>query len=818
MRLETLSHELRQAARRLLGSPGFTVTVALTLAVGIGATTSLFSLIDALVLRRLAVRAPEQLVVLQAVSAEESDLISFPDFEDYSRARDTFADLAAHVRLPLSVKIGTTSDRVWGEAVSATYFELLGPVMGQGRGLHSRSSREHEVVVSDDYWRRRLGGRGDVLGQSILVGGQPFTIVGVTGPAFHGTDLELGLGERTQMWLSVTQLPAVAPIWADVLESRESASFEVTGRLAAGVSLARARTAANVLARRLATEYPSTNAGRNLALFPGDVARMSPETRRSVASFLRVLGAAIAFLMLATWVNASTLQFVRSLSRRAETALCVALGARPSRLAVQHLFEAAILSGVGLALSLPLALAIQHLVVRFALPLATPLDYDVRLDGRVLVFAAGLTLLTTAAFSLQPVLRTLRLSVVNSLYGQGGSMNRRRSRTTNVCVGLQIALSFALLVTAGLFAHALGRAAHVDPGFRTADVLVMSVDFNADLHRFDEARARRYYVDTLERVRANPEVRAASWAGDVPLGLRQIIIAFFPEPRDVVNDQEWQTLNCDVVSPGYFDTLGISVRGRDFVPQDDSTALPVAIVNKTMARRYWPGRDPVGQRFKVRGRSGVKVVEIVGVSGDVKQRNLFEVAAPRLYLPLFQRHFPEMTLHVRVHGDPRQFIRRIRSELSSIEPDLPVFGARPLRDQVNAALSPQLMGAALLGASATIALVLATIGVYGVSASAAASRRREMGVRMALGALPKKVVWLVLRQSVIAIVGGMTAGIGLALVLGHGAEAFLFGVSATDWPIYATSAVLLGAVAGLAILGPALQVAAKEPHTFLRQE
>jgi len=545
---------------------------------------------------------------------------------------------------------------------------------------------------------------------------------------------------------------------------------------------------------------------------------MSPEAQGGVRSFAGILAAGVGFLFLAAFVNVSHMQLARDLDRSAEIAVRAALGAGRTRLAGQLLTESALLSLPGLALSVPMALATQHLLMRFSHPFAIPLDYDLRLDGRAFLFAAGLTALAVAGFGLLPALRAARPDLRSAFIAPGAAAARPRPRLAAVLVGLQVALSLVLLVGAGLFARSLDRAARIDLGFRVDDVVVMNVDFNTDRHRFDEARASRFYTEGLERVRALPGVRAASWAGDVPLGMRRIVIGFFPEPRDVVGDQEWQTFFCDVVSDGYFETLGIPVRGREFTPRDRPDTVEVAVVNEAAARRYWPDTDPIGRRFKVRGRTGIKTVDIVGVARDVRQRSFREKPEPRLYFALAQRHFPEMALHARVAGEPTRLIPRIRAELAAVEPDLPVFTARPMRDQVAAALSQPRMAAALLGAAAAITLALACLGVYGVSVRAAAERRREVGIRIALGALPADVLRLVLGQALPPIGAGTLAGLGAALALGRGLESFLLEVHATDALTYVASGLVLAALAAISIYLPSRRLVSIDPAAVLRQE
>jgi predicted permease len=815
--LGAFREDIRHAVRRLARTPLFAVTVSATLALGLGSTTALFSLADALLLRPLAVRDADRLVVLYTTSREGVELVAYPDFQEYRRSAAASLKLAAHYRQPLSVMFQGASERVWGEAVSANYFDVVLPPMALGGGFDAASDGAGQAVLSHALWQRSFGGRRDVLGTSIQVAGYPFVVVGVAGPGFHGTNLELGMGSRTALWLTLSQLALLDPNTRTRLEFRDRSLYGVVGRLAHGVDRTAAESSLRAIAAHMAASHPDTNRDRGATLVSARVGQISPATRRAVRAFLATLAGGAAFLLLAACVNVAHLQLARGAARSGELAVRAALGAGRLRLMRELGAECALLSLVGFLLSLPVAFATQRLLVQFSLPFATPLDYELRLDLRALAVAALLGSLALVGAGLLPLLRTTRLDLRGALHGVGHTATRR-PRLGHLLLGLQVALSLTLLVGAGLFARSLERASRVSLGFRVEDVLVMNVDFNADRHRFEDARARRFYLDSLERVRALPGVRSAAWAGDIPLGIRQLIIGFFPEPRERIEEAQWQTLFCDVVSTGYFETLGIPVRGRAFRERDDADTPPVAVVNEALARRHWPGRDAIGQRFKVRGRGGVKMVEVIGVAGDVRQRSLREAALPRAYFPLRQRHFPEMSLHVRVAGEPRDHLAGVRAALAAVEPDLPVFAARPMRDQVKAALSQMRMGGALLGASALLTLLLATVGTSGVAARSAADRRREMGIRIALGAVPRQVLGLVLRQNALPVASGLALGSAVALGLARGLESFLFDVHTADAPTFAASAAALAAVAAVALYVPARRSAALDPSVVLRHE
>jgi predicted permease len=439
---------------------------------------------------------------------------------------------------------------------------------------------------------------------------------------------------------------------------------------------------------------------------------------------------------------------------------------------------------------------------------------------RVLGFAVVLTGVAGFLFGVLPALRTARGDLHDALRSRPGEAATARSRLRSLLIGSQVTLSLVLLTGSGLLLRTLERSLAIDSGFDADRVLMLSVDFNANRFNYDAERGMAFYRQALERVRTLSGVESATWAADVPLVLvRRIIINFIPDNRPEVAESDWITADCDVVGPDHLKTLGIRLlAGRDFTQQDGLSTPEVAIVNETLARRYWPGENPVGKRFKVSGRTGVRQVEVVGLSRDVRQRSLHQEPRPFMYLHLYQRYFPEMTLYVRTSSDPAPYLAAVRRELSGIDPELPIFNARLMRDQLALALSRHKVAAALLSASSLVALVLSALGVYAVTSYGVARRRGEIGLRLALGAGEGSVLGLVVRDALRPAAVGLAAGIVACLAVTPLLKNLLWGVSEKDAASFGASAALLVAVVLLAAYLPARRALAVDPASSLRSE
>jgi predicted permease len=815
--------DLRFGARRLFASPGFTLLASLMLALGIGANTAFFSLVDAVLLRPFPVANQDELVAVKSISEDRPDVdtLSMPDYRDFRDEQQVFAALVAYSLNDFSVTAGEKTERLFGGMVSANYFDTLGLRMPLGRGFlpeENLASARPVAVISFDLWQRSYGRSPDILGKPLKVNGMDFAIVGVAPQGFRG----LTLGYRPDLWTPLAKMAEVLPAWwrdMDLIERRDVRTLDVLGRLRSGVSLEQAQVEMTSLARQLEQAFPDTNRGWSVRMELLGEERLPPSERGAVVSVVAILVAVAVLILLIAGANVANLVLVRVSGRRSEIAVRFALGSSRMQVIREVLTENLILYALGFLVSL--AVAFWTLDILHALPLFSQgeLTFDLGLDTRVLAFGTALALAAGMVSGLGPAFRASRSDPRTALYGNPTGSRSYGSRFRNLLVVAQVALSLILLVGAALFARTLQSLYAIDPGYRTENVLDLSVDFNTMDKTYDESRGMAFYRQALERVRALPGVRSATWAGDVPLRRRRLLVWFFPREETPQKEEDWLQIDCNVVGPDYVRTLGIPlVSGRDFSDRDSADSQEVAIVNQSMARRYWPGVDPVGKRIKVRGRTGIKSIEVIGVVGDVRQRALWDEPQPYIYLALYQRYFPEMTLQAHVAGDTQTLTPQIKGVIEALDKDLPVFNVMLLDEQLALALSHQRVGAALLGASGLLALVLAAIGIFAVTQFSVTQRTREIGLRMALGAEARDVTRLIVRQGTLAAAIGLAVGATASIALGRFIENLLFGVRTTDPVSLAGSMVLLAGAALLATLIPAYRAARQDPAASLRHE
>jgi predicted permease len=817
---ETIMGDIRYVLRLLRRNLGFAAAVAVSLALGIGVNAAIFSLLDAVLLRPFPVRSPEQLVALYTTPVAGGwNSTSYPDYLDYREQTDIFTGLMGYIRAPFSFNSGGRTERLGAEMVSWNYFPVLGIALPLGRGFLPEDETAADVVIlSYALWQRNFGGDSNVLGRSVKINGNAFTVIGVAPKGFRGVTLDWGL--PPDFWMPIAVMDQQRISWwhqQPLLHLRSAKMLLVVGRLQPGVTLERAETALRLKASQLSSAYPDTNRSFTVQVLPARQARFWPAYRGQIVLYLGLLMTVSALVLLLACVNATTLVLARCTAKRHETAVRLALGAGTAGLMRQQIIESALLSLLGLAVGLVLAHAVVMLFKRFPLPFEVGLALDVGINRRVLFVAAGATAVATFLLGLVPMLQARGFDLRSALQAKD-SARHGGNRLRSALVVVEIALSVILLAGAGLFLRTLLHARSIELGFKPDKVLVLSVDFNAMDYRYDEAKGLAFYHRALERVSLLPGIRTATWGGDVPLALRRLIVAFAKEAQAPILESDWIRVECNVVGPRYFETLGIPlVKGRDFTARDDESAPGVLVVNETMARHYWPGGDPVGKWIRLRGRRR-ELYQIIGVARDIRQRTLWNAPAPYLYFPVYQRYFPEMILHVRTEGDPMAVLPAVRREIEAIDNDLPVFDEGPLRSQVDRALAQQRMAASLLSAAGVLSLVLAALGVYGILGYWVLQKRHEIGIRMSLGAGKGSIVGLVLRQGLALAGCGMALGLGASLILTRFVRNFLHGVSPTDPFTFVGSILVLGAISLLACLVPSRRAARLDPMAVLRQE
>lgn len=817
--MQTLWKDLRYGARMLFKHRGFTAVALVSLALGIGLNTAIFSLVNAVLFRPLpGIEAPAQLVWFRAP-------LSYPDFEEFRDQSDVFAGITASGgTTSFGLGGGDRPELISGEFVTASYFDVLGVRAATGRTFLPAEDHEpgaHTVaVISHGLWQRRFNSDSDIIGRTMPLNGLTFTIVGVTPPGFAGKEL----GKPVEVWVPISMHPTLNPALdgeetrrADSLTSRGFHWLQVVARLREGVSREQAEAELRTIAARQSEGFDAGRRAEHLrsvelvAVSGG----LDPRDRLEALPLAGALMGLVALVLGVACANVAGLLLARAALRQKEVAVRQALGASRRRLVRQLLTESVLLSLVGGAAGLLLAVWVVELLAR--LTSATPLgQVDLNPDARVLAFTFVVSVLTGVLFGLAPALQSSRPDLVLALKGEGviGGRGYRRSRLRDAFVVAQVTLCVVLLVGAGLCARSLRNAQHVDPGFEARNGLTLPVDLG--LLRYEKERGQEFYRELVARVEALPGVERASLMRFVPLGLsfaqREVYTQGAPAEGGAVR------VGFNVVGAGYFQTMGIPIlRGREFGPDERENAPRAVIINETLARKLWPDAEPIGQRLSLEGARG-PFVEVVGVARDTKYATLGERARPFVYEPLGESYQPQMTLVVRTAGEPGRLVEPVREAARALDPNLPVADIKTLDEQVSLSLFPARFAAALLGSFGLLALVLAAVGVYGIVSYAVSTRTHEIGVRLALGARRADVLRVVVGEGMTVVSVGLLFGLAVSLAAARLAGGLLYGVSPTDPATFAGITLLLAAVGLLASLLPARRAMRVEPMEALRYE
>jgi predicted permease len=817
--VRTLLKDLRFGVRALWKSPGFTLVAVASLALGIGANTAIFSLVNTVLLRPLPARDPSRLVSVSVLGKDDTMLaFSYPTYRDYrERSGDALSGIFAERLGPMSLSRDGNNQRVWGYLVTGNYFEVLGVNAERGRALTSDDDRaplaSPVAVLSHGSWVRRFGADPSVVGKDIVLNGHPFRVVGVMPEGFVGAEVVY----TPEVWVPMTMQEWMEPgnAW---LERRTTQNIFAVGRLKDGVTREQAEASLNMLAKRLGEEYPDTNEGQRIALVPPGF--IVPQLRGAVVGFAAVLMAAVALVLLIACVNLANLLLARASSRRKEIAIRLAMGASRWRVVRQLLTESLLLSLAGGVLGLLLAMWILDLVAAYRPPIDVPLWIDVNVDARVMAFTLAASVLTALLFGLMPALQSARADLVPALKDAGAVAGRTRTRLRSALVVAQVMLSLVVLVAAGLVVRALGKLQTVSPGFEVEHGLVASFDLG--LQNYDEARGQDFERRLVERVRALPGVKAASLTDLMPLSLNYSSSDVHVEGQQLGRGANAPISMVATVEQDYFKAMNIPlVSGRAFSEADKEDSTKVVIVNETLARRFFPGEDPaqgaIGRRISFQSDTG-PWLEIAGVARDGKYWTLGEAPQLFVYSPLSQSYSQTATLVVRSEGDPRSLANSIRAEVAQLDPALPLFDVKTMEEHMGVSLFPARVAASLLGGFGLLALLLAAMGVYGVVSYSVAQRTREIGIRLALGARARDVLRLVAGRGMLLVGAGLAAGLAVALMLTHFMEGVLYGVSATDALTFTLVVLTLAAVALLACLVPARRATKVDPMVALRHE
>jgi predicted permease len=805
--------DLRYGLRMMRKNPGFTAVALLTLALGIGANATIFTWLNSILVVGLpGVKAPRELVAVIPVSPDFGmTSVSYPDYVDYRDRNTTLAGLTALESQAVSLSGDGNPERVWAELVTANFFDVMGVRPILGRTFLAEEERTPNaspvVVLSYSLWQRRFGGDPSVIGRRVILNNCPFTVVGVASEGFAGGETAL----RFDLWVPMMMQEKVIP--GKRLQARDNSWLMALGRLKPGVTVQQAQAELTDIANRLQREYPGGARG-SVSVFP---MWKSPKGATSVLGpVLLLLMGVVALVLLIACANVANLLLARATGRRREIAIRLALGAGRGRLLRQLLTESLLLSLAGGALGIICANWTAGLLRTLAPPTDFPVGMALDLDARVFAFTFGLALLTGLAFGLAPALQAVRTDMLVPLKDESAAIagaGGRRAWLRNALVVSQVSISVLLLVTAGLFLRSLANAQTFRPGFTAGGVLLASVDLFPGGYKADTARA--FYKQVLEKVRALPGVESASMARRVPLGLggsssSSIRIEGFELRKD---ERPWTYINN--VSPDYLRTMRIPLlAGREFSERDTVIAPAVAIVNETMARRYWPAGDALGKRFSF----GEERFTVIGIAGNIRSRALNEPPAAYTYLCLYQFYRPDVTVHVRTAGDPGLLAGAVQREIQSIDPGLPVFSIRTLQVHISAASFQQRMAGQLLTVFGLLATTLAAVGIYGVLAYSMSRRTHEIGLRIALGAGRRDVIRLVLGHGMILTGAGVILGLASAFALTRLMRTLLLGVSPTDPATFAGVALILASAAAAACYLPARRATRVDPMVALRYE
>lgn len=812
----TLLQDLRYGIRRLLRNPGFTLVSVLTLALGIGANTTIFSFMNALLLRPpAAVESPAELLgVWNRQTSGDYLQHNYPDYAYYRDHNKVFSGLLAYTSDPIRVSLRDVAQSriIYGHLVSGNYFSVLGVKLALGRGFASEEDqvpgRNPVVVLAHAFWKQHFAADPNVSGKPLVLNGHSFTVVGVAPPTFTG----LATIMEPDFWAPMMAQPQIRPGSDDSFTNRNRYWIFVVGRLKPGVTKVQAQADLSVLSRHLTQDQPATNRSREAVVL--SATGVAPEFRSVVVPFTAVLMALVGLVLLIACANSANLLLAQAAGRCREMAIRSAIGASRKRLIRQVLTESILLACVAGGLALLLVLWTAPLLMGLRPAMLSFIKLNLSPDWRIAGFTFLVSLIAGLIFGLAPALRSSRFDVISRLK-DGSSAGYRRSRLRNSLVITQIAVCLILLVSAALCVRSLRNAYSVDPGFAIDNRLAVFLDM--EILGYSPDRGRRLYQELLDRSAALPGVVSASLANHLPLGFSRTSIGLRIAGHQPPAGQSDISVGVMAVGPGYFRAMEIPVlRGREFSARDNQTSPHAVVINEAMAKIFWPGQDPIGRSvtFGFDNRN----LEIVGVAKTGKYRSLRDDAEPFMYQAFFQSYRPRAVLVLRSAGDPEQMRNAVLQRIREVDPDLPVLEIQTLKQYMEVPLLTARLTGTLLGAVGGLAILLALVGLYSAVAYTAAQRTQEFGIRMALGAQSSDVIRLVIREGLMLILIGLAIGLAGALLVTRVFSSLLYGIKPTDPLTFVAVSMALAAVALLASYIPARRASRIDPMTALRYE
>ena len=814
--------DLRFAVRMLIKYPAFSIVAFLALVLGIGANTTVFGIINALLLRPLPVGHSEGVVKVFTTDNHIPGKLSmsYLNFQDYAKQNTAFSSMAAYTFAGMGMTRGTDTLNVVGLLVSGNYFDLLQVKPHLGRTFlpeEDATPNGHPVVVLGYSFWKKLGADPAIVGSPITLNGHSFTVLGVVPAAFTGVDV----GFSPDLWVPISMHQWVRPGADFWFESRRALLLNIIARLKPGVTMSEAQAQMRTIAKQLEQAYPDVNKERSIALMSLEAAKSQglagPTNENLARDVSLLLLVASASILLIACANVANLLLARSTARQREMAVRLALGAGRGRIVRQLLTESILLGVIGGAGGVILAYCLGDVLIALLPPTPFPITLNPQPDWRVLIFSFVVAVLSGVIFGLAPALQMARWNLNQGLRERastgGGAVTRLNLRS--LLVVAQIAVSLLLLIGSGLFLKSFYEAQAINPGFRTDNLNLVTI--NPVLARYDTDRALQVVRAILDQIRHDPRVAGADVNNWVPLQggeARTIVI----DGRDPNDEHNRRFANYSPITPGYFQTMGIHLlRGRNFTQQDaEKNAAPVAIIDETMAKQFWPNEDALGRRFRF--MIDKAPIEVIGIARDSKATTLGEVPVPMVYWPLKEITDAGITLFVHTTGAPSVMLSQIRQIIRDVDVHIPITYEKTIRDHMAIALWPSWMGAMLLGSLGLLAFILASMGVYGVMAYSVSQRTRELGIRMALGAQTSQVIQLVLRQGMFLAAIGLVFGLFAAFGSTRLAGSLLYGVNPSDPVIFIGVTSLLAFAAFAACYFPARRALKINPVIALRTE
>jgi predicted permease len=825
--LQALWQDICYAVRILTKNPGFAAVAVLSLALGIGANTTIFTIVNAILLNPLPVKEISRLVEADTIdsktlvtTANTTKLgMSYPNFQDYARENKVFVGLGCFVGpFPLTWSSGTEPRQIFGQMVSANYFEILGLRPVSGRFFQpdedTKPGGNNVAVVSYSLWANKFGSDPNVVGRILTLNATPYTVIGVAPHGFKGA---FTFGNAEQIWIPVSMYPQLlAGFFKDNFNDRRFLATTMIGRLRDGISLSGAEASLKTVASHLESAFPKDNASRSVALTPLADAAVGVNNRSQIVLAGGLMMGIVGLVLLIACVNLANLLLAQAARREKEIGLRAALGASQGRVVRQLLTESLVLAILSGVVGLAIAYGGRAALWSFRPPFILDGDVDLGFDSHVLFFTLSMALLTAVFIGVAPAIKAAKPNLIEVLKvgGRGGTVGWTRNPFRSLLVVTEIALALVALVGAGLFIRSMQNAQHIDPGFESKNLFVFAFDLGA-LH-YDEGRGQQYFRAAIDRARTSPGVESATIASNFPLG-GGLARTVFPEGQDEASGYRGTLTQLDDITPNFFSTLHIPlVRGREFTDADRKDTTQVAIIDEAMAKQFWPNENAVGKRFHFFGETGLR--EVVGVVRNTVVNAIGEDPQPLAYLPLTQDYAPAVTMQVRTSGRPEAVSATVRSQVQSLDTNLALTNMNTIGELIDQGLWAPRMGAGLLTVFGGLALLLAVVGVYGVLSYSVNQQTREIGIRMAMGAQTGRILGLVVGQGMRLAVAGLTLGLLVAFAAMRILSSLLFGVSAHDPLIFGGVSLVLATAAILACYIPARRATKVDPIIALRYE